>query len=70
MGYFPGVIARTTATRFSGEDRGVWTGMADTEPAADPNNRDTPQTAQDLLPAVYEELRKLAAARMAGQFPC
>lgn len=42
--------------------------MADVEPAADPNSREPPQTAQDLLPAVYEELRKLAAARMAAQW--
>lgn len=42
--------------------------MADVEAAADPNNRETPQTAQDLLPEVYQELRKLAAARMAAQW--
>src|SRR5207244_2983802 len=32
-------------------------------------NRDDPQAAADLLPLVYDELRKLAAARLTAEAP-
>jgi RNA polymerase sigma factor (TIGR02999 family) len=43
--------------------------MSDVTPINDAPGRADPQAAADLLPLVYDELRRLAAARLAGEAP-
>jgi RNA polymerase sigma factor (TIGR02999 family) len=43
--------------------------MSDVTPILDAMTRGEPQAAGDLLPLVYDELRRLAAHRLAGEAP-
>ena len=43
--------------------------MTLTEMSSDAPQSALPQSAEELLPLVYAELRKLAASRMAGETP-
>src|SRR4051795_3362053 len=43
--------------------------MSDVSRLSDAAGRGDPRAAADLLPLVYDELRKLAAARMAAEAP-
>jgi RNA polymerase sigma factor (TIGR02999 family) len=43
--------------------------MSDVTPTVDVQGRGEPQAAGDLLPLVYDELRRLAARRLAGEAP-
>ncbi len=43
--------------------------MSDVTPILDALGRPDPKPAADLLPLVYDELRRLAAARLAGEAP-
>jgi RNA polymerase sigma factor (TIGR02999 family) len=53
----------------AGPPRGMMEPMADVTQLLDAAASGNPKAAADLLPLVYDELRKLAAARMAGEKP-
>src|SRR5437660_1397073 len=65
-----GAMTERTGFRFVDCDlRRKLTGMADVTRLLDAAGIGDPQAAAELLPLVYEELKKLAATRMAAEQP-
>jgi len=69
MSAFPGSLARVDGIRSDPARTEYTDGMPDVTRLLDAATAGDPRAAAELLPLVYEELRKLAAARMAAERP-